>query len=99
RTLLAANLSLLLAVGGMYALFFFATLYVQQILGFSPLKAGVAFLPVTVGIGLGSGLAQGFIKRTNARTVTIIGLLLAAAGLLLTPRIHAGRSHRGQQLP
>jgi EmrB/QacA subfamily drug resistance transporter len=99
RTLLAANLSLLLAIGGMYALFFFATLYVQQILGFSPLKAGIAFLPVTVGIGLGSGLAQGFIKRTNARTVTIVGLLLAAAGLLLTTRITADGSYVGQMLP
>ncbi|HEY6398462.1 MAG TPA: MFS transporter [Solirubrobacteraceae bacterium] len=99
RTLRAANLSLLLAVGGMYALFFFSTLYVQQILGFSPLKAGVAFLPVTLGIGLGSGLAQGFIKRTNARTVTIIGLLIAAAGMLLTTRISADGSYVGQMLP
>ncbi|HXA29040.1 MAG TPA: MFS transporter [Candidatus Angelobacter sp.] len=99
RTLLSANLALLLVVGGMYALFFFSTLYVQQILGFSPLKAGVAFLPVTVGIGAGSGLAQGFIRRTNPRTVTITGLCIAAAGMLLTTRITADGSYLTQMLP
>jgi predicted MFS family arabinose efflux permease len=90
---------LLLVVGGMYALFFFSTLYVQQILGFSPLKAGLAFLPVTVGIGLGSGLAQGFIRRTNPRTVTITGLIIAAAGMLMTTRITPGGSYATELLP
>jgi EmrB/QacA subfamily drug resistance transporter len=99
RTLLTANLALVLVVGGMYALFFFSTLYVQQILGFSPLKAGIAFLPVTVFIGLGSGLAQGFIRRTNARTVTITGLVIAAAGMLTTTRITAGGDYLTQLLP
>jgi predicted MFS family arabinose efflux permease len=99
RTLLSANLALLLVIGGMFALFFFSTLYVQQILGFSPLKAGIAFLPVTVFIGLGSGLAQGFIRRTNARTVTIIGLCIAAVGMLMATRITADGNYLTQLLP
>jgi EmrB/QacA subfamily drug resistance transporter len=99
RTLATANLVLVFVVGGMYALFFFSTLYIQQILGFSPLKAGIAFLPVTVGIGLGSGLAQGFIRRTNPRTVNITGLAIAAVGLLMTTRITPDGNYLTQLLP
>ena len=50
RSLAGANLVMLLVAGGLFAFFFFASLYVQQILGYSPLEAGLAFLPVTAGI-------------------------------------------------
>src|ERR1700754_328135 len=63
RSLAVANLVLLLVSGGLFALFFFGSLYVQEILHFSPIEAGLAFLPVTVGIGAGSGTAQVLIKR------------------------------------
>ena len=53
----------MLVAGGLFALFFFASLYVQQILGFKPIKAGFAFLPVTVGIGVGAGTAQVLVKK------------------------------------
>ena len=49
RTLATANTILFIVVGGLFGMFFFATLYVQQILGYSPLQAGFAFLPVTSG--------------------------------------------------
>ena len=55
RSLAGANAVLLLVVGGLFAFFFFSSLYVQQILGYSPLEAGLAFLPVTVGIGARRG--------------------------------------------
>ena len=55
RTLAVANGSLFVVVGGLYGMFFFASLYVQRILGYSPLEAGLAFLPVTVGIIAGAG--------------------------------------------
>jgi hypothetical protein len=45
RTLATANVILFIVVGGLFGMFFFATLYVQQILGYSPLEAGFAFLP------------------------------------------------------
>ena len=51
----------------MFANFFFASLYVQQILGYTPIEAGLAFLPVTFGIGIGAGLAQQLIKRFDVR--------------------------------
>jgi hypothetical protein len=50
RTLAVADTVLLLVASGMFGMFFFASLYVQEILGYSPLRAGLAFLPVTAGI-------------------------------------------------
>ena len=73
RTLAVSNLVLLLVAGGLFALFFFASLYVQRILGFSPIQAGLAFLPVTAGILLGSVTAQVFVKRVGARNTTLAG--------------------------
>ena len=71
RSLAVANAVLLLVVGGLFAFFFFSSLYVQQILGYSPLEAGLAFLPVTFGIGLGAAIAQQLIKRIGVRTTAV----------------------------
>jgi EmrB/QacA subfamily drug resistance transporter len=82
RTISVSNAVLLLAASGMFGMFFFASLYVQEILGYSPLKAGLAFLPVTGGIVIGAGLAQQLIKRIGVRNVSVIGLVLASLGML-----------------
>jgi predicted MFS family arabinose efflux permease len=68
---------------GMFSMFFFASLYVQDILGYSPLKAGLAFLPITAGIIVGAGIAQGVIKRFGPRAVAAAGVTLATAGMLV----------------
>ncbi len=81
RTLFAANNTMLLVASGMFGLFFFASLYVQEILGYGPLKAGFAFLPVTLGIVVGAGLAQQLIARVGVRAVAVGGITLAAAGM------------------
>ncbi len=57
RSLLGANLVLLVVAGGLFANFFFSSIYMQEILDYSPLDAGLAFLPVTAGIVFGSGLS------------------------------------------
>ena len=49
RSLTTANIVMFLAMSGMFAMFFFNTLYIQRVLGYSPLKAGLAFLPFTAG--------------------------------------------------
>ncbi|HEY2770499.1 MAG TPA: MFS transporter [Solirubrobacteraceae bacterium] len=87
RTLAVADTVLLLVASGMFGMFFFASLYVQQILGYSPLQAGLAFLPVTAGIVIGAGLAQQLIKRLGVRNVSAIGITLAAAGLAWLTRL------------
>jgi MFS family permease len=67
----------------MFGMFFFASLYVQEVLGYSPLKAGLAFLPVTLGIVVGAGMAQQLIKRLGVRNLAVVGLSLAVVGMVL----------------
>jgi EmrB/QacA subfamily drug resistance transporter len=83
RTLATANGALFIVVGGLFGMFFFATLYVQRILGYSPLEAGLAFLPVTFGIIVGAGLSQQLIQRVGVKPTVLGGMSLAAAGLIV----------------
>ncbi len=87
RALAVADAVLLLVASGMFGMFFFASLYVQQILGYSPLKAGLAFLPVTAGIVIGAGVAQQLIKRVGVRNVSTFGIALASAGMLVLTQL------------
>jgi EmrB/QacA subfamily drug resistance transporter len=99
RSLAVANFVLLLVAGGLFAMFFFASLYVQEILGFSPLKAGFAFLPVTAGIVVGSGTAQFLVRRLGVRQNTIIGMVFAAVGLFLLSSVPADGAYASDLLP
>jgi EmrB/QacA subfamily drug resistance transporter len=81
RSLATANGVFVIVVGGLFGMFFFASLYLQNILGYSPLTTGFAFLPVTAGIMIGAGLAQQLIARIGVRPVVLAGLTVAAAGL------------------
>jgi EmrB/QacA subfamily drug resistance transporter len=83
RSLTSSNLSMLFVMSGLFGMFFFASIYVQEILGYSPLKAGLAFLPITAGIVIGAGLAQQLIVRLGVRVVPLIGMGMATAGLVL----------------
>ena len=99
RSLSAANGVMLLAAGGLFAFFFFSTLYVQLILGYSPLEAGLAFLPVAVGIGIGAALAGQLVKRIGVRSTTVIGMLMAAFGLWLFSRAPVDGSYLSHVFP
>ena len=99
RSLAGANAVLLLAAGGLFAFFFFASLYVQEILGFSPLEAGLAFLPVTIGIGLGAAFAQQLVKRIGVRVTTVIGMIIAAFGLWLFAGVPLDGTYWGDVFP
>ena len=72
---------------------FFLTQFLQNILGYSPLKAGLAFLPITFGIVVGAQLASRFIGRVGARTPTAIGSLAGALGLFGLSRISEHSSY------
>jgi EmrB/QacA subfamily drug resistance transporter len=87
RTLAVADVTLLLVASAMFGMFFFASLYVQEILGYSPLKAGLAFLPVSAGIIVGAGIAQQVIKRLGVRVVSIMGISLATIGMLVLTQL------------
>ena len=99
RTIRAANVSMLLVASGLFAMFFFNTLYVQRVLDFSPLQAGLAFLPVTVGIGIGAGLSQVAVKRLGIRTTSIIGMSIATFGMLLLLTTDVNGTYLADVLP
>jgi EmrB/QacA subfamily drug resistance transporter len=99
RTLSVANAVLLLVASGLFGMFFFASLYVQEILGYSPLHAGLAFLPVTGGIAVGAGLAQQLIRRFGVRNVGVLGITLATVGMGLLARIPVHGTYAGDLLP
>jgi MFS family permease len=98
RALATANGALLLVASAMFGMFFFASLYVQDILGYSPLRAGFAFLPVTVGIIVGSVAAQQLIRRFGPRNVSVAGILLAAIGMALLTGVPVHGSYVGDLL-
>jgi EmrB/QacA subfamily drug resistance transporter len=87
RALAVADTVLLLVASGMFGMFFFASLYVQEILGYSPLRAGLAFLPVTLGIMVGAGIAQQLIRRVGVRNVGTVGIAIASAGMLVLTQL------------
>ncbi len=93
RTIAVSDTVLLLAASGLFGMFFFASLYVQEILGYSPLEAGLAFLPVTAGIAIGAGLSQQLIKRVGVRNISVFGLVVAAAGMLYLTQLPVNGSY------
>jgi MFS family permease len=99
RSLTAANLAILFVISGLFAMFYLASLYVQQILHYHPLKAGLGFVPVTFGIVIGAALAQTLIGKLGARIVPIIGIALAATGLVLLAQISPHGSYLTDLLP
>jgi EmrB/QacA subfamily drug resistance transporter len=72
---------MLCLAAAMFGMFFFLTLFVQNVLGFSPLQAGVAFLPVSAVIAVGAGLTSRFLPVYGPKPFMVGGGVLAAAGL------------------
>jgi EmrB/QacA subfamily drug resistance transporter len=99
KTVRAANVSMLVVACGLFAMFFFNTLYVQRVLGYSALQAGLAFLPFTAGIIIGAAASQKLIARLGAREVPIIGLVIAVVGMLFFLRLDTTSSYLPDMLP
>jgi EmrB/QacA subfamily drug resistance transporter len=99
RTIRGANVVMFIVACGLFAMFFFNTLYLQRVLGYSPLEAGLAFLPFTAGIIIGAGVSQKLVPALGAREVPIIGLIMAIAGLLLFLRLTPDGTYLVDLLP
>ncbi|HEX5028948.1 MAG TPA: MFS transporter [Gaiellaceae bacterium] len=99
RTVRAANVVMLLVASGLFSMFFFNTLYLQRVLDYSALEAGIAFLPFTAGIIVGAGLSQKLVPAIGAREVPLIGMTMAVVGLLLFVRLEPGGSYVTDFLP
>jgi EmrB/QacA subfamily drug resistance transporter len=97
--LAAADVTQVLAIAGSYAMFFFVTLYMQNVLGFSRLEAGAAYLPTTVGVAISAGVCSKLLLRTGTRPIIVAGSLMGAAGLLWLSRIPVHGSYAADLLP
>src|SRR6202044_2566121 len=93
RQLRAANLIVLLMYGANFPAWFFITLYLQQVLHFSAIEAGLAFLPMTLSIFTGSTLAPRVVARFGARQVIVTAMVSMSAGMLLLTGIAPGGSY------
>jgi EmrB/QacA subfamily drug resistance transporter len=98
KGLAAADATQVIAWAGFYSMFFFVTLYMQNVLGYSQLRTGVSYLPVTVGIGFGSTVATKMFIRTGTRPIIVSGALLAAGGILWLSRISVDGTYLGNLL-
>ncbi len=87
RSIATANIAMMLVASALFGMFFFVSLYAQDVLHYSPLRAGFAFLPISLGIVIGAGISQAIIPRFGVRNVSVLGLLLATAGILWIARV------------
>ena len=99
RQLRAANTVVVLMYSALFSMFFFVTLYVQQVLGDDALMAGLSFLPITLCVFTASSLAPRLVARFGVRTVVTTGMLSATAGLLLLAGVTPGASYLTAVLP
>ncbi len=94
-----ANTVVILMYSALFSMFFFVTLYVQEVLGDNALQAGLSFLPITLAVFTGSSLAPRLVARLGVRNVVSLGLLAAAAGLLALTDVRPGGSYFELVLP
>jgi EmrB/QacA subfamily drug resistance transporter len=99
RSLAASDATMLVVAAALFGVFFFCTLYLQQVLGFSALKTGVAYLPLTLTLVGASALASRLVDRFAAKAVLVAGLLVATAGFGLLTRIVGHGDYASHVLP
>ena len=99
KGLAAADATWLIGIAGFFAMFFFLTLYMQEVLGFSPIQAGAAYLPVTFCLAIASGVSSQLFARIGTRPVIVGGALLSAAGIYFLSRIPVDGSYVPDVLP
>jgi EmrB/QacA subfamily drug resistance transporter len=79
----------------LFGMFFFMTLFVQNVWGYSPVRSGISYLPMVAGIFLGAGLSSSLVARIGARPLLIIGPVFAAAGMFWLSRVTEHSSYTG----
>jgi EmrB/QacA subfamily drug resistance transporter len=89
RTLRGADIVGLLIGMSLFSMFFFISLYLQDVLGYSPIKAGLSYLPLAIGIIISAGAASQLVTRVGFKPTLIGGLLLIAVALLWFSRVPA----------
>jgi EmrB/QacA subfamily drug resistance transporter len=99
RGLAAANVAQVIAMAGFYSMFFFLTLYMQNVLGYSEIKGGSAYLPVTFGVAISSGIASMLFSRIGTRPIIVAGAALASGAVFWLARLPVHGSYLTDLLP
>jgi MFS family permease len=85
--LAAADMTQVIAMAGFYSMFFLVTLYMQNVLHFSPLRTGISYLPVTVGVAVSAGICSKLFEKTGTRPLIAGGALMAAGAVFWLSKI------------
>jgi predicted MFS family arabinose efflux permease len=93
RALSTANLVVFALGASMFAMWYLVSLYLQQVLGYSPLKAGLAFLPMPATIVLGTAFASRAAHRFGVKPLLVAGMTLIGVGMLLFSGVSAAGSY------
>jgi EmrB/QacA subfamily drug resistance transporter len=99
RTVSAANIAGLILGTVTFSMFLMLTLYMQQVLGYSPMKTGVAYLAVAGTAIVWSGVAAQLVNRVGVKPVIVAGMAFLTAGLLYFTQVSVGGSYLGDLLP
>ena len=94
-----SNVTQLVAFAGFVAMFFFLTLYMQNILGWSAIQTGLAYLPMCFAIGISAGISSQLLGRVGTRPIIVAGAVIAAGGLYWLSRIPVDGTFLGDLLP
>jgi MFS family permease len=82
----------------LFSMFFFVSLYMQQVLGYDALKAGVAYLPLAGGIIISAGVASQLVTKVGFKPVMVVGFVFVAAGLIWFAQVSPGGTYVGDVL-
>ena len=82
RTLTGANVVGILTGASLFSMFFFISLYMQNVLGYSAIKAGLSYLPLAVTIIIAAGIASALVTRIGYKPILAAGMVLIAGGLV-----------------
>jgi MFS family permease len=99
RTLVGANIAGLILGTAMFGMFLMLTLYMQQVLGYSPLRTGIAYLAVAGTAIIWSALAAQLVTRVGVKPVLVAGMVAMSAGLIYFTQVSVGGSYLGDLLP
>ena len=99
KTVAGANVAGLILGTAVMSMFLMLTLYMQQVLGFSPMKTGVAYLAVAVSVIVWSAVASQLVTKVGVKPVLVTGMIVLTIGLLYFTRVSADGSYVGDLLP
>jgi EmrB/QacA subfamily drug resistance transporter len=94
-----SDVTQLIAFAGFLAMFFFLTLYMQNVLHYSAIQTGAAYLPLALTIGISAGVSSQLLSRVGTRPVIVVGALVASAGMFWLSRIPVHGSYLTDLLP